>query len=198
GTLIRTLTGHTDGVRSVAWSPDGAQIASGSSDRTIKIWDVETGDLVKNVTTQHLGWVSSIAWSPEGARIASTGGIRGCPRTCTYDRNIKIWAAATGTLMRTLTGHTSLVNSTSWSPDGAQIASGANDRTVRVWQVDTGELLRTLTGHTSDVTSVAWSPDGGQLASGGNYGDAKIKIWQADNGELLRTLTGHRSGVVSV
>ncbi|MBN8574768.1 MAG: hypothetical protein J0M05_12715, partial [Candidatus Kapabacteria bacterium] len=184
---VRTLTGHASSVRSVAFSPDGSRIASGSSDETIKIWDVSTGKELRTLTG-HTGWVNSVAFSPDGRKIASGSGIG--------DASIKIWDASMGKELQTLTGHTDVVYSVAFSPDGSRLASGSSDNTIKIWDANTRKELRTLTEHDGDVPSVAYSTDGSTLASGS--GDASIKIWKASTGVFLRTLlTGHNTGWVS-
>jgi WD40 repeat protein len=182
---VLTLTGHTNDVLSVAYSPDGSQIASGSVDRTIKIWDSSTVTEIRTLIG-HTSIVYSVSYSPDGRQIASGG----------YDNNIKIWDSSTGEEIRTLTGHTDDVYSLAYSPDGSQIASGSVDRTIKIWDATTGEEIRTLTGHTSYVSSVSYSPDGSRIASGS--GDRTIKIWDASTGEEIRTLTGHTRHVKSI
>ncbi|WP_228036643.1 WD40 domain-containing protein [Dolichospermum flos-aquae] len=101
-----------------------------------------------------------------------------------------------GNLLQTLTGHSSLVYSVAYSPDGQTLASASWDKTIKLWNVNTGKLLQTLTGHSSLVNSVAYSPDGQTLASGS--GDKTIKLWNVKTGNLLQTLKGHSNWVYSV
>jgi len=182
--IVWMAGGHAGAVGSVAFSPDGQTLASGSYDNTIKLWRVSDGTLLRTLTG-HRDSVLSVAFSPDGQTLASGS----------WDRTITLWRVSDGRLLRTLTGHTYCVTSVAFSPDGETLASGSGDRTIRLWRVSDGTLLRTLTGHTSPVTSVAFSPDGQTLASGS---DSTIKLWRVSDGTLLRTLTGHNDYVNSV
>jgi WD40 repeat protein len=173
GQPVRTLTGHTGYVSSVAFSPDGRLLASGSCSKynspsgyciqgEIKLWEVASGSEVRTLTG-HADWVNSVAFSPDG-RLLASGALA-----------IKLWEVASGSEVRTLTGHTSWVNSVAFSPDGRLLASGSWDHTIKLWEVATGREVRTLTGHTWYVNSVAFSPDGRLLASGS--WDTTIKLW---------------------
>ncbi|MDZ8264568.1 eIF2A-related protein, partial [Nostoc sp. ChiQUE01b] len=108
----------------------------------------------------------------------------------------KLWDVSTGKAIKTLTGHSSRVNSVVFSPDGKTLASGSADNTIKLWDVSTGKAMKTLTGHSSRVISVVFSPDGKTLASGS--GDKTIKLWDVSTGKAIKTLTGHSSWVSSV
>ncbi|GHO82248.1 Hsp70 family protein [Dictyobacter formicarum] len=181
-TLLRTLTDHV--VSGVAISPDGETLVSGSLDKTIKVWNLATGQLL-HILTGHTGIVSSAAISPDGETLVS-----GC------DEMIKVWRLATGQLLHILTGHTRGVSGVAISPDGETLVSGSDDKTIKVWNLATGQQLRTLTGHTRGVYSIAISPDGETLVSGSD--DETIKVWDLATGQQLRTLTGHTDVVYSV
>ena len=156
-----TLKGHSYRVVSVAFSPDGNRIASGSYDGTIKVWDAGDGHELLTLKG-HDGWVQSVkghevwvlcvAFSPDGKRIASGSD----------DRTIKVWDAGDGRELLTLKGHWCGVPSVTFSPDGKRLASGSwsHDNTIKVWDAESGRELVTLKGHSEQVNSVAFSPDG--------------------------------------
>ena len=125
---------------SVAFSPDGTRIVSGSDDNTVRLWDAATGQPIGQPLTGHTDAVYSVAFSPDGTRIAS--GSR--------DNTVRLWDAATGQpIGQPLTGHTDAVTSVAFSPDGKRIVSGSADNTVRLWDADTGQPIgQPLTGHT--------------------------------------------------
>ena len=181
--LLGTLTGHDGSVYSVAFSPDGKTLAtSGSWDETLRLWDVQTGEVMRTLSLRP---VLSVAFSPDGKALAIGS----------MNRSAQLWDTKTGYLEREFTGHTSVVASVAFSPTGKMLASGSWDQTVRLWDAQSGELKRTLTGHTGLVLSVAFSPDGKTLASGA---DTTVRLWDAQSGELERTLTGHSDIVWSV
>jgi WD40 repeat protein len=181
------LVGHSGWVQSVAWNNDGSKILSGSTDKTIKIWDSNIGELL-NTFEGHTESVYSVIWSSDNANIISGSA----------DKTVKIWNAETGELLNTLLGHESVVNSVACSRDDLLIASGSADTTIVVWDANTGELLKRLEGHSNYVDSVSWSPDNNnrKLISGSE--DKTVKIWDAKNGSLLRSLEGHAGRVSSV
>lgn len=173
-----TLTGHSDVVRSVAWSPDGKRLATGSVDGTARVWDAATGKELL-ILSGHRDSVFGVAWSPDGTRLA----------TASPDGTAKVWDLATGKELLTLSGHNKPVLSVAWSADGKRLATGSEDRTARVWDAATGAEFLTLRGHSEAVWSVAWSPDGNRLATGSN--DFTAKLWDTRKGKELRTLRGH-------
>ncbi|MEO0854838.1 MAG: pentapeptide repeat-containing protein, partial [Cyanobacteria bacterium J06648_11] len=152
---IATFEGHENWVCSVAFSPDGTQLASGSADRTIRLWDTNTGECLQ-VFEGHQNWVMSVAFSPDGTQLASGSA----------DRSVRLWDIGTGECQQVLEGHDHGIWSVAFAPDGDSLASGSADRTIRLWNVSTGKCRKTLTEQSSGVWSVAFSPDGTQLASG--------------------------------
>ncbi|KZP30866.1 WD40 repeat-like protein [Athelia psychrophila] len=185
----QVIEAHTSIVTSVAFSPNGDRIASGSQDKTIRIWDARTGKLVAGPFEGHTGLVISVTFSPGGERVASGSG----------DKTIRIWDAHTGELIAgPFTGHEDDVTSVAFSPDGERVVSGSLDKTVRIWDACTGELVAgPFDEHADDVTSVAFSPSGERVASGSC--DNTIRIWDARTGELIKgPLEGHTGFVTSV
>ncbi|MDV2997331.1 MAG: Tol-Pal system protein TolB [Chroococcidiopsis sp. SAG 2025] len=171
-------------VRSVAYSPDGKTIASGSRDNTIKLWDVARGNQITTLSG-HGGSVTSLAYSPDGKTIAS-GSV---------DNTIKLWDVARGNQITTLSGHGGSVTSLAYSPDGKTIASGSRDNTIKLWDVARGNQITTLNGQGGSVTSVAYSPDGKTIASGSVD---TVKLWDVARGNQITTLNGQGGSVTSV
>ena len=178
------LEGHTDSVGSVAFSPNGQILASGSSDRTIRLWDVTTRKTIRTLKG-HTDSVRSVAFSPDGSTIASGSGIWIWMGTG-GDNTIRLWDTETGNHIRTLTKHTKAVKSVAFSVDGSTIASGSLDSTIRLWDAETGNHIHTLTEHEDYVHSVVFSPDGQTLASGS--GSSTIRLWDVGAGAVKRTL----------
>ncbi|MCA2973777.1 MAG: hypothetical protein IM337_07130 [Microcystis sp. M110S1] len=179
------LEGHDNSVLSVNFSPDGKTLVSGSDDKTIKLWNVETGKEIRTLYG-HDNSVTSVNFSPDGKTLVSGSD----------DNTIKLWNVETGQEIRTLYGHDSYVSSVNFSPDGKTLVSGSYDKTIKLWDVETGQEIRTLYGHDSYVWSVNFSPDGKTLVSGSD--DKTIKLWNVETGQEIRTLKGHDSSVLSV
>ena len=183
--LLKNLIGHSGYVYSVAYSPDGTKIISGSMDGTIKIWNANTGQCLKTLKG-HSEYIYSVAFSPDGRRIVSGSN----------DKTIKIWDANTGQCLKTLKGHKNFVLSVAYSPDGTKIVSGSRDNTIKIWNANTGQCLKTLKGHSSWVNSVAYSPDGTRIVSGSV--DDNVNIWDANTRKCLKTLKGTSNWANSV
>ena len=170
--------GHTDCVYSVAFSPDGRYVLSGSVDNTLKLWEVSTGREVRSFKG-HIDWVFSVAFSLDGRYVLS--GSR--------DYTLKLWEVSTGHEVRSFDGHTSSVLSVAFSLDGRYVLSGSVDNTLKLWEVSTGQEIRSFKGHKDYVYSVAFSPDGRYVLSGASGG--ALKMWKVSEGLEVRTFEGH-------
>ena len=173
GTVQHTLTGHTNNVQNVVFSPDGRTLASGSWDGTLRLWDVATGT-VQHTLTGRTGHVAQGAFSPDGKTLAGS-----------RSEEIHLLDVAKGETRHTLTGPSYVIN-VAFSPDGRTLASGSNDKTIRLWDVQTGHLRATLTGHTEAPKGVVFSPDGTTLISTSR--DGTIRVWDVRNGKLVKVL----------
>ena len=189
GTLITTLTGHQDGINSLAfgWGNKGYVLASGSEDKTIKLWSIidEETELITTLT-DHQDGVKTLSFNPKGKILASGS----------YDQTIKLWTRE-GDLLQTLTGHNLAVSTLAFSRNGHTLVSGSWDNTIRFWQMNQLEteasLLRTLQAHQNGVTGLNFNPEGTILAS--SSADGTIKLWLEQDRTLLKTLRGHTSQV---
>ncbi|KAG8835384.1 hypothetical protein FRC18_000592 [Serendipita sp. 400] len=185
----RKWLGHTGGVRSIAFSPDGCRIASGSADKTVRLWDAETGQAIGEPMRAHRSTVASVAFSPDGRQIASGS----------WDTTIHLLDAETGQAVgEPLRGHSDKVLSLAFSQDGLRVVSGSKDKTIRLWDAETGQPLgEPLQGHSKHVTFVAFSPDGHQIVSSSL--DKTTRLWDAETGQPLgEPLQSHSTGVNSV
>ena len=145
---LQTLGSHSGWVYSVAFSPDGKQVVSGSGDMTIRLWNAVTGAELQTLEG-HSGSVYCVAFSPDSKRFVSGSG----------DKTVRLWDAVTGAALQTLEGHSSWVYCVALSPDGKQVMSGSGDMTIRLWDAVTGAALQTFEGHSGSVRSVAFLPD---------------------------------------
>ncbi|MFB8789975.1 MAG: NB-ARC domain-containing protein [Potamolinea sp.] len=222
---LKTLRGHRQAVTAIAFSPDTCRsgfvqnscikektnnqnpplLVSSSFDRTVKLWDLMTGECLKTFLG-HTNRVWTVAYHPKGRQIASGGD----------DHATKLWNLKLGRCQKTFKGHTNAVISLALSPDGNYLASGHEDQTVRLWDIKNATLVQTLREHTNRVWSVAFQPatsalpsvkedrkgifqgrtNGRILASGS--GDYTIKLWDLQLGKSLQTLYGHTSWVWSI
>jgi WD40 repeat protein/serine/threonine protein kinase len=191
GKEIFTLPGHTDAVRCVAFSQDGTRLASASNDTTVKVWD--TTSRREMFTLRHSVWICSVAFSSDGMRLASASGDVFDPIT---PKDLTVWDATNGNLIRTWGGHNFAINSVAFSPDGTRLASASFDKTVKVWDATSGRKMLWSGRHTKNVTSVTFSQDGKRLATASE--DYSVKVWDATSGGEMLTLRGHTSDVNSV
>ncbi|KAH7634864.1 hypothetical protein B0T09DRAFT_276202 [Sordaria sp. MPI-SDFR-AT-0083] len=174
---LQTLEGHSDAVNSVAFSPDGQRLASGSYDHTIKIWDPASGSCLQTLEG-HSHSVNSVAFSPDGQRLASGS----------YDHTIKIWDPASGSCLQTLEGHSHSVNSVAFSPDGQRLASGSGDETIKIWDPASGSCLQTIPTTTS-ITDISFDPTNHYLRT--NIGHIKTVTETTESQVVLDNSKSH-------
>ena len=185
GAPLPPLLGHTSYVNSVAVTPDGSTIISGSSDNTVRVWAASTGEELQKLEG-HTSYVYSVAVTPDGSKIISGS----------YDNSVRVWDTSTSIVSQTLQGHTESVNAVAVTPDGSKVVSGSADKSIRVWATSTGEQLHSLEGHTEPVKAVAVTPDGSKVVTGSD--DMTVRIWDTSTGAELQKLEGHTSYVTTV
>ncbi|TFK66201.1 WD40 repeat-like protein [Pluteus cervinus] len=176
GVEINALNGHSDGVNSASLFPDGGRVVSGSDDKTLRIWDINTGEMIGEPLTGHRDFISCVSVSPDGQHIASGS----------EDLDVRIWDAQTHGIIHVLQGHTHSITTVSFSADGQYIVSGSVDRTIRIWNVKTGKAVGIpLRGHFGGVRrhSVAFSSDGQRILSCAD--DGMICMWDAQIGAAI-------------
>ncbi len=179
------FVGHTAVVNCVAFAPNGKWAASGGDDKTLRLWDVTTGQELR-MFTGHTDAVTCVVFSADGKRLLSGG----------RDATLRLWDVATGQQLQRFDGHTGRVRAVALSADGSRAVSGADDKTVRWWNADTGEELRVLYGHSAAVSGVALVGNGRRAVSASH--DGTVRVWNAITGEELHVLEGHQGEVHAV
>ena len=182
------LAGHLDRVLTVAFSPKGDLLASGSSDRTIKLWDPSAGSLRLSIGPE-AGKIEAVAFSPDGSLLASVTEIAsGVPG------EVQLWEIPSGRLHAELRGHDVGVNCVAFSPDGAQLATGDGAGNVRIWAVASGRPTAEIpNAHDASVRGLAWTKDGRSLVSGS--WDREAKLWDVETRKVRRAFRGHSEGI---
>ena len=196
--LVLDSGGHTSIVNEVLFTSDGKELISVSDDKTVRFWDVASGEPLRvlrpPIGPGHEGGLYAAALSPDGRTLAVGGyGLKGALGS------IYLISTTTGRIERVLKGHTSLIFSLAFGvPPGGRLllASGSADNTARIWDVAAGECRRVLEGHTNYVYGVAFAPDASRLATA-SY-DKTARIWSVADGKCLFTLQGHTKEVRSV
>jgi small GTP-binding protein len=165
-----------------AFSADGTRVLSASRNHTLRLSDLETGNVLREFK-DHSGQVLAAAWSPD-QRYALSG---------SFDKTVRLWDVETRECVRLFEGHGHHVNSVAWSSDGVLAISGSNDRTVRLWEIVTGKCLHTFEGHASHIWAVIWHSDYQSIFSGS--ADNTVRHWDAKTGRCLKVLEGHTETV---
>lgn len=176
---LLTLKGHSVGINSVKFNPDGTLLVTGAQDETARIWEVSSEKEI--LLLDHDAPVNSVDFSPDGSLVATASG----------DKTVRIWDTKTGKELRVLRGHKGIPIAVNFSPDGKYILSVADDRTGRIWEVATGKEVLVLQGHEGSVFSGRYSPDGLRIVTASIDGTARI--WDAKSGKQLTVIKGHKS-----
>ena len=182
------VSGHTASVESLAFKPNSYLLASGSNDKTIRIWNVGDNNNLRHVRTLrgHTDAVDSVAWSPDGRTLASAS----------PDGTVRLWNPDNGINFAVLRGHKRSVRHVAWSPDGRILASGSDDKTIRLWDPDTHGTRRVLQyPAASFINSLAFHPNGQTLAGG--ISDGTVRLWDPNTGAHKATLRGTSAAVFS-
>jgi WD40 repeat protein len=176
---------HLSLVESMAFSPDGKTLATGSY-REMLLWDMEKGALKQKVTG-FVDRVTAIAYSPDGKFIATGGGA------ATEDGEVKIFEASGKFISEIKSAHSDTCFGVAFSPDNTKLATCGADKFVKVWELPAGKLIKTFEGHTHHVLDVGWQADGKILASGS--ADNNVKMWDFEKGEQIKTVNAHKNQV---
>jgi WD40 repeat protein/predicted Ser/Thr protein kinase len=193
GKRTAICTGHSDGVRTYAFSPDSSRVATGSLDRTARVWDAATGKLLATCRG-HTSSVHRVAFSPDGQRLL----------TASEDGTVRQWDARTGQEVELpYDRHGAILYSAVYSPDGQWVASAGEDRTIRVWRARGRQDVAVLHGHTAYVDDLAFAPGGRRLASrsirwGVAASDDWVRVWDVDPQATLPVLRGHTGAIYPV
>jgi WD40 repeat protein len=225
GPLMANLIGHTGTITTIAMTQDGRVAITGSNDQSLKVWDLETGQILHTLTG-HSGFVTAVAVTLDGRLAVSTSG----------DKSLKVWDLKTGQEIhnihgvkrfnalaltangriavsasggdlivfdleaghevQTLSAHISKVTAVALTPDGRLAVSASRDHTLKVWDLQTYDKLHTLSGHTDCVNAVALTPDGRIAVSASD--DQTLKVWDLETGQELKTITGHSGSVTAI
>jgi WD40 repeat protein len=181
---VLRLTGHVLDLNGVACSRDGGLAISASNDKTLKVWELPSGRLLRTLEG-HTWDVTGVATAPNADVVVSAS----------KDKTLKVWELESGVLLRTLQGHTRDVTRVAVTPDGRLAVSASDDDTLRVWEIESGRELQTLEGH-AEVNDVAVTPEGRWAVSASK--DGTLKVWELSSSAQLRRISGHDGDVTGV
>ncbi|KAL3235343.1 Transcription initiation factor TFIID subunit 5 [Nakaseomyces bracarensis] len=179
-----TLVGHSGAVYSTSFSPDNRYLLSGSEDKTVKLWSMDTQTALVNYKGHnHPVW--DVKFSPLGHYFA----------TASHDQTARLWSCDHIYPLRIFAGHTNDVDTVSFHPNGCYVFTGSNDKTCRMWDISTGDSVRLFLGHTAPILSTQASPDGRWLATGSE--DGVICLWDIGTGKRIKQMRGHGKNAIN-
>ena len=183
--LLRTLKGHSGGIVCISVTPNGRLAVSGSKDKTLRVWDLESGKCL-NTLEGHNQLITCVSMSLDGRRVVSGS----------FDKTLRVWDFESGKCLSILEGHQDKVQCVSLTPDGRRAVSGSCDNSVQLWDLESGRSLCALEGHVKNVYCVAVTPDGRRAVSGSL--DKSLRVWDLESGKCLCVLRGHSNAVNGV
>jgi WD40 repeat protein len=182
---------HTALVHCIAVSPDGKLLATAGFDNLVKIWEINPdGSLKEKKTlTGHTGPVYAVAFHPTDTKLLASA---------SQDKTARLWDLVEGKMKVEFKGHTDIVDTIAFSPDGKSLATAGADKAVKLWNQADGKELKALGTHDGSVYTVVFSPDSKLLASAGAGKDNLVKIWSVKDQKELKQLKGHEQPVTGV
>jgi WD40 repeat protein len=183
--LERTLSGHKGHITAVAITPDGQRAISASYDKSLKLWNLQTGQ-VEQTLSGHTHWVLAVAITPDGKKAVSAS----------IDNILKVWNLQTGRAEQTFSGHAHWLFAMSITPDGQKAVSASDNKTLNIWNLQTGQADQTLFADTSQANAVAITPDGQNVISASD--DSTLKVWSLQTRRVEQILSGHVAEVTTV
>jgi WD40 repeat protein len=190
GVMTKKLTGFSDRVVALAFSPNGKRLATGggppSEDGEIKVFDVPAGKLVTDVKNGHSDTVFGVCFSPDGTKLA----------TCSADKFVKVFRVPSGKFVKLFEGHSHHVLDVGWKADGKLLASASADNTIKVWDYKSGEQARTIAGHGKQVTRLLFIGKTSDIVT--CSGDQTVRFWNVENGGTVRNFGGNSDYLYAV
>jgi WD40 repeat protein/serine/threonine protein kinase/class 3 adenylate cyclase len=188
-TRMLSLAGHTAAITSLAFSPDARLLATGSWDKTAKVWSIEDAREVVTLTN-HTAWISALGFSPKGGQFATASG----------DQRIRLWNATNWNQVASLKGHLHEIYALAYSPDGLMLASGSKDESVRLWESTTRPQQSAVRPLPAGVVGVVSSPTLDHAAL--LYSEGTLELWNntgsAQTSPVVASLPGAGSGTLAL
>lgn len=187
-------TAHSEVINSITYSPDGKILASGSLDKTIKLWETTSGTILRTLS-ESVPHTEPSSLGPESRTVIAFSPRANILAGGNQDNSITLWDTSLGKGNRLLKGHSGSIFSLAFSPDGRLLASGSSDKTIRIWDVETGRLIRSIERHKAGIFFIAFTPDGNKLVSVGR--DNEVFLWNPMTGKREQQSYTERSSSIT-